>query len=82
MVYKRQGVKLYKNRNNADGDTEWDDVSNSHGSAEDPNNGGELMIGRLFNKLNGKYAKCEVDELLIWNKELYEHEITKIYESC
>ena len=39
------------------------------------------MIGRLFNKLNGKYAKCEVDELLIWNKELYEHEITKIYES-
>ena len=45
--------------------------------------GGELMIGRLFmesNDSNLRYAKAQVDELFIWNRERNAEDIKQNYE--
>ena len=40
---------------------------------------GPLMIGRLFTRNhNPGYCKCQVDELLIWNRQLSGSEISWI----
>ena len=42
---------------------------------------GELMVGRLFKEPGvGQFGKCEVDELLIWNKELELYKIKIIHD--
>ena len=84
MVYRGpndgQGVKVYKNRQFAKGQTQWSDDSSSDGSSHvDYDDSGELMIGRIYQKPNWKYTKCKVDELLIWNKELVYYDIGKVY---
>ena len=86
MVYKGskngQGLTAYKDGTQTDEDTQWSDDGNTEINSEDSGNSDELMIGRLYNKAtNGKYAKCEVDELLIWNIELYSAAIKQIYDS-
>ena len=40
---------------------------------------GELWIGNFSNQpTNGHVAKCQADELLIWNRKLEEDQISKI----
>ena len=79
MVYKGshdgEGLMAYKDVVRRVDNTEWSPGGSVDGS-------GEVMIGRLFNtSTDGEYARCQVDELLIWNIELYDDDIRKIYEN-
>ena len=79
LVYKGsddgEGLTAYKNGIRQVDNTAW---SNGGSFGES----GEVMIGRLFNRpTGGNYGRCQVDELLIWNIELYDYDIKKIYDS-
>ena len=78
MVYKGddddEGLTVYMNGTRRDSSTAW----SNGGNADDS---GEVMIGKLFNNYHWNNAKCEVDELLIWNTELNDDDIRKIYDS-
>ena len=75
MVYRGpdnwQGIAMYMN-----GQYSGDDKDKSGPVAAAS---GTLMIGRLFTENNHfGYCKCQVDELLIWNRQLSENEITRV----
>ena len=80
MVYRGpdvgKGIVAYK-----DGVRVGDETrGTSYQGAENPDSG-ELLIGRLFKEPGiGQFGKCEVDELLIWNKKLELYKIQKVYE--
>ena len=65
------GIVVYKN-----GQSVGDDTLKSGGVGS---GSGPLMIGRLFTRNhNAGYCKCQVDELLIWNRQLERSEIDRI----
>ena len=69
IVAYKDGIRLGDNTqgNSYQGDVNYDS--------------GEIMIGRLFKEPGiGQFGKCEVDELLIWNKGLESYKIQKIYQ--
>ena len=80
MVYRGpdvgEGIVAYK-----DGERVGDKTRGVSYSGHVNHDSGELRIGRLFKEPGiGRFGKCEVDELLIWNKELEENQIEKIYD--
>ena len=74
MVYRGpnngQGVTVFKN-----GQSVGDDKHRSTTTTAAP---GTLMIGKLFTGNNAGYCRCQVDELLIWNRQLTSSEINWI----